>query len=196
MPSKKKLSQREKDFVQHFINNGYDASKAYRAAGGKATNQNSVWSAAYTLKNRPHVKEAIEKEIEAKRSRYEHVKDMMIEKYIKMFDADIDDFIDMDTYESMNIEPNNHKNCAIKKAKVSKKLTDSGDEFMTTDLELHDKVRIGQELAKLLSLTTIEDNLGNEVNITIKHVSDSKNVKNKDKDQEQPPPPNITITTR
>ena len=192
---KKKLTLKEKAFVQHFVDNGYDASKAYRAAGYTATNPNTVWSCAYQLKNRPKVKEEIERLIELKRTQYDHIKDMMIEEYTKMFRANINDFLDLDTYESMNIPADHPLACAIKKAKVSKKLTDSGDEFMTTDLELHDKLRIGQELSKLLSLTDSDESLGNEVNITIKHVSDSKKGKNKDEDQEQPPP-NITITTR
>ena len=175
----KKLSNREKNFVNKYIHNGFNGAKAARAAKYSIKADKEI---ATNLLTKTHIKEAILKHFEKEGD----VTQKVLAECVKIATSDITDFVEIDELTgTIKIKPlkdiPNGMTSVIKKIKEKRVIKENADGTSSTvydniEYELWNKEKIIGDLlrvSKLINDRTILESKPEILNETIDKFCDT-----------------------
>jgi len=138
-----KLSAMQKRAVTYYLNNGFNKSKAAKAAGSKRTD----------MFNRITVKDAISYLLEKEGITPEKIK---IEIAKIAFATDLADFCDLieNSASLKELKEAGENTALIKKIKITRKMRDDKVVKQNISIELHDKLSALEKLGKMCAMFT------------------------------------------
>ena len=174
MPKRKinKLTEQEFHWCEEYLKDG-NATRAYnKIYQPNLKDAKNARHEAYRIKHRPHIQKYLEDARDDIRERTNIEVAELLLPLQEIAQANMTDYIDLETLEGLTELkdlPNPH---AIKKIKITRKVNESGNDQVFTELELYDKIKANESIRKHLGLDKEPEDLSlNNLNIKITHVS-------------------------
>ena len=140
-----KLTEKQNLFIQHYLTNGFNATKAAKSAG---YNENSAYSTGQENLNKPVIKAKIDEAREERRKKYEVTTDNVLKELAKIAFANLHDL-----FELVEVKGSEEKVYKIKEDLTPDQMgTISQFGYSIEDIKLHDKPKALEMLSRHLGL--------------------------------------------